>query len=343
MTNKSYHIGNFDVACQFGVNISAWLSHQREQSVFIISDENIFSSYPNLFANHPFYILKSGETIKNQDSINDIVSLMLDQQIDRNILIVGLGGGVITDIAGFVSSIYKRGTRLVLIPTSLLCMVDASLGGKNGINAGLRKNMIGTIHQPEQILFDYSLLISLPGCEWKSGMAEVIKHAITLDTDLMRMLEENDLKSLTDSELLIDSLVKKNVDVKMKVVSSDPHDNSNRHVLNFGHTLGHALEPILGLSHGEAISVGMVFACKLSEKICGFNSEHTRRLTALLHRYGLPVHVKAAVGKVLDLMVNDKKNKDSQITYVLLEDMGKPIVHGFTKDQLIEPLTSFLS
>jgi 3-dehydroquinate synthase len=343
LTNRNYHIGHSHVDCQFGANISAWLSAQKEQSVFIISDENIFSGFPDLFSHHPFFILKSGETFKSQDTINEIVSSMLDQQIDRSILMVGLGGGVVTDITGFVSSIYKRGTRLVLIPTSLLSMVDASLGGKNGINAGIRKNMIGTIHQPEQIFFDYSLLKSLPLAEWKSGMAEVIKHAITMDADMMKMLEANDLNSLKDSETLIDSLIQKNVELKMKVVSQDPHDSSSRHVLNFGHTLGHALEPILGISHGEAVSVGMVFACKLSEMICGFDSAHTRRLTALLQRYGLPVHVHVAVEKVLNLMANDKKNKDTQITYVLLEDMGKPITHRFAKEQLVEHLTSFLA
>ena len=191
-------------------------------------------------------------------------------------LLVGVGGGVVTDIAGFVASIYMRGVKFAFVPTSILAMVDASIGGKNGIDVGVYKNLVGVINHPEFLLYDYSFLETLPDAEWVNGFAEIIKHACIKDADMFDFLEEYSLARFQSSITDTAAIIKRNVDIKYAVVASDEHETGDRKLLNFGHTIGHAIENADHLSHGHAISIGMVAACRISEEENQFNRKRNK-------------------------------------------------------------------
>ena len=175
-------------------------------------------------------------------------------------MLVGIGGGVITDLTGYVAAIYMRGLSFGFVPTSILAMVDAAIGGKNGIDVGVYKNIIGTIRQPQFLLYDYSLLKSLPQSEWVNGFAEIVKHACIKDARLFNTLRQNSIRSYQRNSKELGALIKKNVHIKASVVQADEFEKGERRLLNFGHTLGHAIENIYKMPHGHAISIGMVAA-----------------------------------------------------------------------------------
>ena len=201
-------------------------------------------------------------------------------EADRKTVLIGVGGGVVTDMTGYVASVYMRGIGFGFIPTSLLAMVDASIGGKNGIDVGVYKNMVGVIRQPSFLFFDTSLLQTLPDKEWKNGFAEIIKHASIKDATMFKQLEQNDVTFYRKKENQLAALVQRNALLKTKVVQQDEFEKGDRKLLNFGHTLGHALENQYELSHGQAISIGMAYASSLSEKINGF--KNTESVVSLL-------------------------------------------------------------
>ena len=207
---------------------------------------------------------------------------MISLNADRQSFIVGVGGGVVTDLAGFVASIYMRGIRFAFVPTSILAMVDASVGGKNGIDVGVYKNLVGVINQPEFLLYDYSFLETLPGEEWVNGFAEIVKHACIKDGDMFSFLEENSLTAFRSSLNTAGSLIRKNVEIKYNVVSQDETETGERKLLNFGHTIGHAIENTSKLAHGSAISIGMVVACRISERINNFATAEYTKINQLI-------------------------------------------------------------
>jgi shikimate kinase / 3-dehydroquinate synthase len=205
-----------------------------------------------------------------------------------------------------------------------LAMVDASIGGKNGIDVGIYKNMVGTIHQPSFILYDHSFLETLPQNEWENGFAEVIKHSCIRDAAMFRELEANSIGVYQKNKKLLAQLIKRNAIIKTKVVQRDEYEKKDRKLLNFGHTLGHALENQYELSHGQAISIGMTYASVISEQLVGF--KEAGRVARLLIQYDLPTFTEFDRRKVFDVLKMDKKRERKEINYILLEKIGKGII-----------------
>jgi 3-dehydroquinate synthase len=229
-----------------------------------------------------------------------------------------------------------RGLRFALVPTSLLAMVDASIGGKNGIDVGVYKNMVGLIRQPEIILFDIDFLKTLPPAEWKNGFAEIIKHAAIKDAKLFRLLQENTLTQFKRDPKKLARLIRTNVLIKTKVVLKDEFEKGDRKLLNFGHTLGHAIENQYELSHGEAISIGMTYAALLSAQIKKFTGADA--LIALLAKYGLPTRAAFDWKKVTHVLAKDKKNSAAGMQYIVLEKLGRGVVEPIPVQELITRL-----
>jgi len=303
----------------------------KKQSILIV-DEKVFFHHAAKLKGWNIIVIKSGEQHKNQDTVNDIIQNLVQLEADRKTVLVGVGGGVVTDITGYVASIYMRGLTFGFVPTTLLAMVDASIGGKNGIDLGLYKNMVGTIRQPSFLLYDYSLLKSLPESEWINGFAEIIKHACINDAAMFKILKQNDLSSIRYSKKTLGELIERNAKLKTKIVQQDEFEKGNRKLLNFGHTLGHALENMYDLSHGQAVAIGMAYASVLSEKLNGFHE--SSRVIELIEQYGLPANLEFEKDEVMDVMKMDKKRERKEIHYVLLEKIGKAVVKPVTLRQL---------
>ncbi|HEX6332812.1 MAG TPA: 3-dehydroquinate synthase, partial [Flavisolibacter sp.] len=295
----------------------------RRNSV-IITDENVFRLHQLRFKGWNTIALKPGEAYKVQATVDNVIEQLLEIGADRSWTLIGAGGGVVTDIAGYVASVYLRGIRVGLVPTTLLAMVDAAIGGKNGVNHGGLKNMVGTIRQPGFILFDHSFLKTLPDEQWRNGFAEIIKHAAVLNAAMFRKLEQYDTTFYRKHPKDLAQLVSLNVLLKMKVVMADEKEAGMRRLLNFGHTLGHALEAQYELAHGEAISIGMAFAASASNRVNGFSQE--TRLISLLLQYGLPVHAEFEHERIVEAMLRDKKKTKDQVHLVLLEKIGRGVV-----------------
>lgn len=304
---------------------------QRKNSIFI-TDENIFQIHKQLFTEKKVIVIAAGEKSKTQSTINEIVNQLLELESDRNSMLVGIGGGVITDITGFVASIYMRGVSFAFVPTSLLAMVDASIGGKNGIDVGVYKNMLGTIRQPSFIFFDPEFLKTLPESEWINGFAEIIKHAAIKDAEMFRQLEKNDLAYYQENKESLSELIRRNALLKSSVVQNDEFEKGERKLLNFGHTLGHAIENLYSIPHGKAISVGMAFAARLSNTAGRFNQE--AELAALLQQYGLPVSFDYHKEKVIDVLRRDKKRSKDSLHYILLSRIGEAFIKELTIDEI---------
>jgi 3-dehydroquinate synthase len=231
-----------------------------------------------------------------------------------------------------------RGIPFGFVPTSILGMVDASIGGKNGIDVGNYKNMVGVIRQPGFLFYDVSLLQTLPAEEWVNGFAEVIKHAAIKDAALFRDLEKNSINGYRKNKTALNELIRKNVLIKSAVVQKDEFELSDRRLLNFGHTLGHAVENVYHLPHGHAISIGIKAACLISEEMLDF--KETTRVTNLLQQYGLPIDTPVDFGKVVEIMRMDKKKTRDTMHYVLLEKLGKAVIKPIPMSHLEKLLYS---
>ena len=245
----------------------------------VITDESVYQAYGEKLSGYKTIVIPAGEQHKNVSTVNRILNELISMEADRQWFLIGMGGGVVTDIAGFAASIYMRGIRFGFVPTTVLGQVDASIGGKNGIDAGIYKNIIGVIRQPDFVLFDHSLLQTLPQEQWVNGFAEIIKHGCIKDRSLFKLLEQKQLEDFQHDHQLLAELIKRNVQIKSDVVSEDEFETGDRKLLNFGHTIGHAVENTYELLHGHAVSIGMAAACSISVRAGGFSeAEQTRVL-----------------------------------------------------------------
>jgi 3-dehydroquinate synthase len=310
---------------------------EKDRSIFI-TDQHIFDSHRKHFKGVRFIQIPAGETFKVQSTIDQIIDQLISFGADRKTTLIGVGGGVITDITGYVASVFMRGVPFGFVPTSILGMVDASIGGKNGIDVGNYKNMVGVIRQPGFLFYDVSLLNSLPAEEWVNGFAEVIKHAAIKDATLFRELENKSINEYRKNKKALSELIRKNVLIKSAIVQKDEYEGNERRLLNFGHTLGHAVENVYHLPHGHAISIGIKGACLISEQMTNF--KETARVTNLLQQYGLPIDIPVDFGKVIEIMRMDKKKLRDTMHYVLLEKLGKAIIKPIPMAQLEKLLYS---
>jgi 3-dehydroquinate synthase len=335
-TKKKFQFTDASVDYYFDAGINILNTVTDPLNTIIITDENVYGLHQKKFKDFNCIVLKAGEEYKVQATVDTIVDQLLEMEADRKTTLVGVGGGVITDITGYVASVYMRGIRFGFLPTSLLAMVDASIGGKNGIDVGIYKNMVGIIRQPSFIIYDYIFLKTLPQVEWQNGFAEIIKHACIKDAAMFRLLEENTLKGFQKNKKKLSELVIRNAKLKTKVVQSDEFENGERKLLNFGHTLGHALENQYNLSHGQAVAIGMTYALKISELILGF--KNADKVIGLIEKYGLPTYAEFDKEKVFEVLKRDKKKEKASINYILLEKTGKGTINSLSISNLKEIL-----
>ena len=310
-----------------------------KKNAVIITDENIFSAHRSKFRNWNVITLKPGEVFKIQLTADAIIEQLIGFHVDRSTTLIGVGGGVVTDLTGYVASIYMRGIRFGFVPTSLLAMVDASIGGKNGVDVGDYKNLVGSIRQPAFLLYDYSFLKTLPDIEWSNGFAEIIKHACILDQSSFKLLMQNSLQAIKKDKKLLASIIEKNVLLKSSVVKKDEFEKEDRKLLNFGHTLGHALETQYELTHGQAVALGMVFAAWLSEQILGLKK--SVEIIQVLSQYKLPTIASFDAERVFNVLAMDKKRVSDKMNFVLLEKIGKGVVHPIKLDKLQKYVSTY--
>ena len=326
MKRVQFKFGSASTDVYFDGSFSQLGKIADKKNAVIITDENIFKAHPSKFKGWDCIVLKPGEEYKVQETANAIIDQLIEMEADRKTTIIGVGGGVITDLTGYVASVFMRGVAFGFVPTSLLAMVDAAIGGKNGIDVGVYKNLVGIIRQPKFLLYDTSLLKTLPQAEWQNGFAEIIKHACIKDAAMFSLLEKNNLDSFQKSKKLIRTLVTRNARIKIKVVQQDEFEKGDRKLLNYGHTLGHALENQYELSHGQAVAIGMTYASEISAALIGF--KQTERIVKVIRQYGLPAYAAFDAKKALAVLKMDKKRERSSINYILLEKIGKGVVQS---------------
>ena len=345
------------------------LSHSKNIIKQFVSDRKVILIHDNFFSeeknsNHNFVDfvitvknlsksvnligISGGDKTKNISQLNFILERSLSFEISRDSLIIAFGGGVVGDIAGFASSILLRGLDYIQIPTTLLSQVDSSVGGKTGINSSQSKNMIGSFHQPIAVIADINMLTTLPRREFLAGMVEIIKYGLIKDVNFFTYLEKNYKEILNLDQLKLKNIICMSCKIKSLIVKKDEKENGERALLNLGHTFGHAIESFGKydgtIIHGEAVSIGICLAFKLSNKL-GFCSQiETTRVINLLKNLKLPtsfkdIRISITSSEMLDKFKYDKKNKNNQLTFILNERIGK----SFIKNNMeISVLTKFL-
>lgn len=299
--------------------------HLPAQAV-VISQPAIQQYYGQHWKDVPVILIGDGEQHKTLQTIYAIYQKLIDLGIDRSGMLVGVGGGIVCDIAGFAAATYLRGIACAFIPTTLLAQADAAIGGKNGVNFQGFKNMIGTFSQPQFILSDPAVLQTLPATELANGLAEVVKHALIADAAYFDFIEKNYPKILNLEEDVIRRITLRSYQIKSTVVLRDEKEHNLRRILNFGHTYGHAIEKVAGISHGHAVSIGMAAAMRLSLKHSTLSQNHYERVIRLLRNLNLPVSTSADPRQIVEALTADKKREGNEVHFVLLEKIGQAII-----------------
>jgi 3-dehydroquinate synthase len=302
----------------------------------IITDKNVKALYGSHFPECRLITINTGEEIKTLETVKYIYQELTGLDADRSSFIVGIGGGIVCDIAGFVGSTYMRGLRFGFVSTTLLSQVDASVGGKNGVNLDGFKNMIGVFNQPEFVICDLNLLKTLPKKEILCGFAEIVKHAAIADHNMFRFLEEHYEQALSLEIKIIEKLVYDSVIIKSEIVNRDEKEKGERIKLNFGHTFGHAIEKITTLAHGLAVGAGMLAASALSVKKGLLSETEDQRLGKLLKNLGFPVQPKPGRKKISQALKKDKKRRHDLINFVLLSKIGNAVIKEISIQELSE-------
>ncbi|MCM3669463.1 3-dehydroquinate synthase [Mesobacillus maritimus] len=319
-------------------------------SILIITDETVGSLYLEKLIdavseqNLHVKIVPAGEKAKTFEVYYDCLSFALEKKLDRKSLILSFGGGAVGDLAGFVAASFMRGIPFIQIPTTILAH-DSAVGGKVAINHPLGKNMIGAFYQPKAVFYDLSYLVSLSNSEVRSGFAEVIKHALISDEEFYQWIlgEIKSLDNITPSQLI--NLLTSGIRVKAGIVEQDEKESGVRAYLNFGHTLGHAIEAEMGygsITHGEAVTIGMIFALQLSSNVNGLKLpryEFVQWLTQLGYKTELPEGL--SIERLLGRMKQDKKSYGEKVRFVLLENLGQPTVQEISDELILENLAVF--
>jgi 3-dehydroquinate synthase len=348
------HQGNVDVFVGENLHTSVFLkSRISSDKVLIISDENISPLYLSTLkeALNYFtvfeYVMPSGEMNKDECQLLHILSLLSQYDFHRDDTLIALGGGVVTDLTGLVASLYRRGVHFIQMPTSLLAMVDASIGGKTAINYAGLKNNVGSFYHPSAIIIDVKTLTTLPERELNSGMAEIIKHAILegssspLYTDL---LDEIDVPFLSNKTALWANLIFSTLQSKLRFVLIDPFEmGGTRALLNLGHTIGHAIEASTDFNvylHGEAVSIGLYYALVLSERICSLSKEVRLRCVDWFNKFQLPYRLSSSIDRtiLLNKIQGDKKIKKNVLRFVLCRSLGDCYIDNTVSIELLSTL-----
>lgn len=295
-----------------------------DKRVIVISDTNIDRTHHDIIAPYESILVGQGEQAKSLATLEDVYRRLIEMGADRSTFILGIGGGIVTDIAGFVASTYMRGLEFGFITTTLLGSVDASVGGKNGVNVGGFKNMVGVFSQPKFVICDVALLHTLPDREFRAGMAEVIKTAILGDKELFEMLEQTSFKALRKDDVLLESVIARCITVKANVVAEDEREGGLRRILNLGHTLAHAIEKCSTRhSHGEAVAIGLHHITKAALADGIIDESDASRIISLIDHYGFDTELPAERNQLLKAIKGDKKRKGDAIHLILPTAIGK--------------------
>ncbi|PGS48879.1 3-dehydroquinate synthase [Bacillus sp. AFS041924] len=344
----------YDVCIGYGVlsHLQSMLDNlvPKVSKILIITDDQVAPIYLEKVKQNcneankvEEFIIPNGEKSKSFAVYEDCLTYCFDVQLDRNSLIIALGGGVVGDLAGFVAASYMRGIRFIQLPTTLLAH-DSAIGGKVAINLPKAKNIVGAFYQPELVLYELSFLSTLPIAEWRSGFAEISKEAMISSTDNLNWLMNriHSLEKLEDE--FVEKCVTIGISVKNKIVSKDEKENGERAFLNLGHTLGHAIEAYLGYAkttHGEAIAFGTLFSIYLSEQFFDIDLKFDEILK-WYNQLDYPVYSNLELETIVHLMKQDKKNIDLKIKYILLKNYGNPVIVELEEDFIKENLDRFI-
>ena len=323
------------VYCNAGAweKFKAQLETIQPSKLFVLTDSNTrknclphFLQNASLSIHHEIIEIPAGEIHKNINTCEKVWNILSSKGADRNSLLINLGGGVVTDLGGFVASTFKRGIEFINIPTSLLAMVDASVGGKNGVDLGMLKNQIGVIRNPLCVLVDTHFLQTLPANQITSGFAEMLKHGLIHSQAYWNSVQSFSITDINKAE----QLIWESIEIKNSVVTEDPTEKGIRKTLNYGHTLGHAIESYClehkhknSLLHGEAIAIGMILANYISFRILGFPEEKMEQINQqLIGYYSKEEFNEEDIKAIIELLVYDKKNSHGKVYFVLLQDIG---------------------
>lgn len=303
--------------------------HAPAARYVVIADDQIERTYARRAANDlsaPLLSFPAGEGRKTRETWADLTDRLLAHHVGRDGAIVAVGGGVVGDVAGFVAATYLRGIPFVQVPTTLLAMIDASIGGKTGVNTPAGKNLIGAFHQPRLVLADLDTLDSLPPAQYAAGLAEAAKHGVIADADYFAFLERDGDAVVGRKDPALERLVARSVEIKAGIVAADAREAGIRAALNFGHTVGHAVEAASGYSllHGEAVAIGMAYEARLAELLGIAESGTAERLARVLATYRLPVTrpPAASVEQLISKMRNDKKSRSGDLRFALPRAIG---------------------
>ena len=331
----SVHAESKNSAILIGERFSNVMHYIKGRKTVILTDSNLLKHYKTQFPkNIPVIEMGLGEKNKTLPAVESIIGQLVGYEADRSTFLLVVGGGIVCDVGGFVASIYMRGIPFGFVSTTLLSQVDASVGGKNGVNFKGYKNMIGVFNQPEFVLCDNEMLKTLEEEEFRSGFAEIIKAGAIKDASLFNYCKEHVQEALEKKEDVIHHLIYESVRIKADVVAADEREKGERRLLNFGHTFAHSIEKMSPTLHGNAVSIGIVLAAKVSFLLGMISENESNLISEVVDSYGLPVQPKVPAEELFEAMKQDKKREGESIHLVLLERIGKAVARKISFSEL---------
>ncbi|TYB30402.1 MAG: 3-dehydroquinate synthase [Candidatus Mcinerneyibacterium aminivorans] len=304
------------------------------ENTIVLIDSNFYKLYEDNINFDKIIKIKNGENTKNLKTIENIIEQLINLKADRNTFLLGIGGGVITDITGFAGSVYMRGIDFGFISTTLLGQVDAALGGKNGVNYDGYKNIIGTFNQPKFVISDIKVLKTLSREHIVNGLAEILKYGLIYDRDFFNYLEKNCKRILQLDEDVLEYIIYKSSKIKAEIVNKDEKEKNLRKILNFGHTFGHAIEREYGMLHGKAVSIGMMISVKISKYLNRISEKEYGKIINIFDKLELPKNIEFDPEKIFSNIKKDKKKEKNSLKYILLENIGEAKIENYTFDEL---------
>ncbi len=312
-----------------GKNLKAFESLD-DTRLFVLCDENVFSLYENILKNCCVYTFPAGEKSKTMDTAVKILTAMAENGFGRNDTLVAFGGGVTGDLGGFCASVYMRGIRYIQIPTTILAAVDSSVGGKTAVDFAGHKNLVGSFWQPSIVFCDTEYFKTLPPRQYSAGFAEIVKYGAISDKNLFSIIESGEFE--------IENVIEQCIDIKRKIVEKDTRDTGIRKILNFGHTVGHAVEKLsnFGMLHGEAVSIGMCVVLRGSQRLGLCKSGTAQRVSEVLQKYALPVSCDFCAEDILNEVKSDKKRAGNSTDIIIVPEIGKAEIVPMSDNEFFE-------
>ncbi|MBN2436137.1 MAG: 3-dehydroquinate synthase [Spirochaetes bacterium] len=319
-----------------GESLSSLSDYITVKKSVIITDSNVYMYYKDQFPDCPVLVMECGEEHKTIDTVAQLHNELIELGCDRSSYIVGIGGGIVTDTAGFVASTFLRGVGFGFVSTTLLSQVDASVGGKNGVNHHGYKNMVGVFNQPDFVICDIEMLDTLPEKEYINGLGEVVKHALIADNNMYDLINDNiDLINERDKKILR-QLIIRSIEIKTEVVTEDEREQGRRRILNFGHTLAHALEKCIKIDHGLAVAQGMQFAAQISCIRGLISREDVDSIKKMILSLNMNLDFSVDINLIKEAFFKDKKRESNDIFFVLLDAIGSAVVQKLTMAEVEE-------